>query len=895
METSITRLHPSLPIFELARPSRSVLYTPGHLAIVSRAEAQTVRSALLGESASEFAPTQGVAARLRLCAERAIETWRERAQQSFAPECLTVCLSNLCNLACTYCYSAGVRAAPDRPAISDDAVLGAARLVARCASQKGKPLQLVLHGGGEPTVHWKDIERFVFLTRQAAAEAGVEWSGYIASNAVLPSEKAAWLARHFNLVGVSCDGPPDIQDRQRPLAGGGPSSSWVERAAQAIREAGGQLTVRATITPETVERQPEIVRYLHRKLGATRMRFEPVYCAGGGGFEPAQAGPFAEHFLAAQRAARSLGCDLSTSVVRLDEIHGPYCNVLKDVLHLLPDGTATACFLADSSALAIGRWQGDARGFVLDRERIRVLRAKLLEIPDRCQDCINIIHCARECPESCYASDRRQSVGVSGFRCLLAQRLAESWILDAAETGVRQGAHPRRTAPSGGRLAHLLADAPASVDRDEILRQWERVQQDYSLEERSLPAPVWAQRGFEDHGPEAWRQLSRVLAGCSSAGAISIYVHVPFCDRRCGFCDCYSLPLSPRSRHKEQAYAQALVDEIRAWAGAAPLARRPVTTVHFGGGTPNWLSPGVFRQIVEEIKGSFRVTPRTEWALESTSSLLRDEHLSQLRDWGFRRLHVGIQTLEEETRKLIGRRAPARAAVAKLECALKMGLIVSVDIVYGLPRQSFCGLLASLEELASLGVEGFSLYELQVTARNRKFLERACDYKADPLRNYAMFQAAHQCLLRCGYRKNHFTHFARSTDENLYYTYARRGEDLLALGPTADGVFDSYWYRHPELAEYMLGAGAPSPRLEGGVPETSQERRLRPAMSELMSGGISKETLLGLGAGALLQKWLRCGLLIESPGARRYALSGAGSWLISSMQRELNRYYLDPA
>jgi uncharacterized protein len=205
----------------------------------------------------------------------------------------------------------------------------------------------VLHGGGEPTIHWELVKQFEVLTRQIANEFGVDWFGHIATNGVLPEKRARWLANHFNLVGLSCDGPPEIQDRQRPIGGGGKSSPFVERTAHAIAEAGGQFEVRSTITPQTLARQVEIVSYLHERLRASRMRFEPVYRLRGRNqiaFTPDQSESFVEHFLSAQSKARSLGCSLSFSGVRPDEVHGPYCDVLRDVLHLTPDGTATACF-----------------------------------------------------------------------------------------------------------------------------------------------------------------------------------------------------------------------------------------------------------------------------------------------------------------------------------------------------------------------------------------------------------------------------------------------------------------------------------------------------------------------------------------------------------------------
>ncbi|MEK7405401.1 MAG: radical SAM protein [Acidobacteriota bacterium] len=415
VEIKVARADPSLPIFRLTLGGQPVLYAPG-----------CVAASRDGDSLNG----------LREHARRAVEEWNRRAEAPFAPERLTVYLSNRCNLACPYCFAAAPAGRASR-LIEEAAVHAAARLVARAAAAKGRPLQLILHGGGEPTLHWELMERLVAATRRIAADAGAGCYCFLATHGVLTDRQAQWLAANLDLIGLSCDGPPDIQNRQRPLASGAPSSSQVESTARVLAAAGARFSVRATITPETVERQAEIVAYLHQSLAATEMRFEPVYSVRSisqSPWRPEDAPLFVEHFLAAQREARAHGCDLQFAGVRPNELHGPYCDVLQDALHLLPDGTATACFFCVEAGdpLEVGCWDAAAGEFVLDAERIAAHRREVAAIPARCQDCVALYHCARECPEHC----SRDSLHVSrapGFRCLVNRLLAERWIMDAAQ------------------------------------------------------------------------------------------------------------------------------------------------------------------------------------------------------------------------------------------------------------------------------------------------------------------------------------------------------------------------------------------------------------------------------------------------------------------------------
>jgi coproporphyrinogen III oxidase-like Fe-S oxidoreductase len=432
-----------------------------------------------------------------------------------------------------------------------------------------------------------------------------------------------------------------------------------------------------------------------------------------------------------------------------------------------------------------------------------------------------------------------------------------------------------------------LKAAPSIVDVDAIDRQWESVKSRYLIQQRKMPSPIWAERGYDHDGFEAWQQLSCDVPAKAIYGPMSIYVHVPFCDRMCGFCDCYSLPIGKNKRKKEEKYGRALLSEMEAWARIHSLNHRPITTVHFGGGTPNYLSSSVFENIIEWFRSLYNISTETEWALESTSSLLTDEHLAKLREWGFTRLHVGVQTLEEPIRGFIGRREKAKVVVERLARANDMDFITSVDIIYGLPGQTLEGLVSTLERLIDIGVHGFSLYRLNVSKRNRRFLELCKDFKQDPVYDYVLFQVSEQVLVRSGYQKNHFAHFAQPEDRNLYFTHAQREEDLLALGATADGVFDYYHYRHPEYSKYVNGIESGAAFLAGGVWEPTPDRKTGRAKTALMGGSISLGVLKKIGAENLLDDWLKCELIRKCSNTEGFVLTANGSWFVNNMISKL--------
>jgi coproporphyrinogen III oxidase-like Fe-S oxidoreductase/sulfatase maturation enzyme AslB (radical SAM superfamily) len=904
------RIHPDLPIFRLDAGEKTILYTPQHVVRVSRLQSKWISEVWRGGGRRagnrEEAAALSVAEQLETRARQMVESWQQWSKRPFEPECLTVYLSNHCNLGCHYCY---VRASGKKglsPVIEEESVMGAARWVAQACARNGKPFRIVFHGGGEPTCHWGLLERFVAGSRRIAEAHGIDWWGYLATNGMFSKAKARWLARHFNLIGLSCDGPPEIHDRQRPQRNGRGSWARLERTMGSLMGAGAHIVLRSTITPLSLDHQAELVTFLKKQMGSTALRFEPAYglsAPGSGPFSPGHAERFVKHFLAAQREATLQGVDLTYSGVRLDELHGPYCDVLRNALHLTWNGKATACFFSTDghsgagSDQAIGEADRSTGQFRMIKDRIEWHRKRALEIPDRCSDCINTYHCARECPQVCSVSQRDElNKAQPGFRCLVNRQLAEAWITQAA-TAVPDSAMERgsRTLNAQEKTSDrqdpstFLAPVAHLVDTRGVLRQWQAVKGRMDIEKRSLPSPVWAGREFEHRGEEAWQALVRGQPSLQGKGPISVYIHVPFCDRKCKFCDCHAFPLSKSNPGMAEDYCRALLNELPAWVGVAGLAQRPVTAVHLGGGTPNCLSRDLFEHIVDGLRKNLTITDRTEWASETTSALLKGPHLEWLRGNGFRRLHVGVQTLEDPVRAVIGRREEAKAVLKGLASALDTGFVVSADIIYGLPLQTFHGLVTTLEQLTALGVHGFSLYELQVTSRNRAFLARHQAASRDAFRNYLAFHCTEAFLTQRGYRKKHFVHFGLPEETYLYYTHALRGEDLLALGPSADGVLGHYLYRHQGYRAYVDGAQAAGPPLEGGMWESHLERTLRPARNMLMGGKINRSLLRKVGADTLITAWREAALIRkDEDGPDDYVLTGNGSWFLSRMIEEMS-------
>jgi len=397
---------------------------------------------LLGNKAGDDSadPWQRAAAALERTARQALDRYDSIVHSAFSPECLTVLISRACPMACSYCFTGSDKTSS--VILEDDCFERAARCVVENCRLKGKDFVLVIHGGGEPTVHLDKVKRFHSLARSLTREHDVGFFSYIATSGLFSEEDAAWLGRNFSRVGISCDGPPQYQDRQRPRAGGAATSAWVEKSARIINREGGRLSMRVTVTPASLDGLELIVRYGREVLGIADIRVEPVYRQSREGFSPSDAKRFVEAFAAAQKLAQRLGGRLDLSGARTREIHGPYCQLFRNVLQLNPDGTLSSCFLAmdGEDPRIIGHSKSRDGVLSLEEDLIRSLSKKLAFTPPSCRGCVNRVHCARNCPDECQLdSGESQGRGETGpqsegFRCLVQRGLTEHWIMENAVT-----------------------------------------------------------------------------------------------------------------------------------------------------------------------------------------------------------------------------------------------------------------------------------------------------------------------------------------------------------------------------------------------------------------------------------------------------------------------------
>jgi oxygen-independent coproporphyrinogen-3 oxidase len=186
-----------------------------------------------------------------------------------------------------------------------------------------------------------------------------------------------------------------------------------------------------------------------------------------------------------------------------------------------------------------------------------------------------------------------------------------------------------------------------------------------------------------------------------------IYLHIPFCKSRCAYCDFFSSTLLSFRKKLTDAICRE-IDIRRDY-----LSDNEINTIYFGGGTPSLLQKDDFEKIFTAINQNFVIKTDAEITLEANPDDLNEEFLAMLKSFPFNRLSIGIQSFNNELLKIINRRHTAEQAILAVCDAQKNGFAnISIDLIYGLPRQNFALWKKDLQTAFSLNVQHLSAYGL---------------------------------------------------------------------------------------------------------------------------------------------------------------------------------------
>lgn len=294
-----------------------------------------------------------------------------------------------------------------------------------------------------------------------------------------------------------------------------------------------------------------------------------------------------------------------------------------------------------------------------------------------------------------------------------------------------------------------------------------------------------------------------------------VYLHVPFCRVRCGYCDFNTYTATELRGARQDAYADevrreiALSREVLALAG--PL--RPARTVFFGGGTPTLLPPGDLARMLDGVREAFGIDPGAEVTVEANPDTVTEAMAAALADAGVTRLSIGMQSAVPHVLASLDRTHDPAAVGRAVAAARGAGLAVSVDLIYGAPGESLDDWRASLETAIGLEPDHVSAYALIIeegTKLERRIRRGEVPAPDDDLQA-DMYELADALLGAAGYSWYEVSNWAREPAQRSRHNLAYwRGTDWWGYGPGAHShIAGLRWWnvKHPAAYAQRLAAG----------------------------------------------------------------------------------------
>lgn len=280
-----------------------------------------------------------------------------------------------------------------------------------------------------------------------------------------------------------------------------------------------------------------------------------------------------------------------------------------------------------------------------------------------------------------------------------------------------------------------------------------------------------------------------------------VYVHVPFCLRRCGYCNFNtftSFSLAPG--FDRESYPALLEREMRAarrWQEEHGVPVKAASSVFFGGGTPTALRPSQLSSILQAVRRTWGIDEGAEVSLEANPDTVDPKKLFSLRRAGFTRVSFGVQSWEPRILKILDRTHSPQAAWRAVRGARKAGLECSADLIYGTPSEKRGEWERSVRKTASLGLDHVSCYALSIYPRTKmgRMLERGKIKEESDSAQAMDYEIADSILSRRGYKWYEVSNWAREGKECLHNLGYWRGDDWIGLGPGAHSHFSNlrFW------------------------------------------------------------------------------------------------------
>ncbi len=314
-----------------------------------------------------------------------------------------------------------------------------------------------------------------------------------------------------------------------------------------------------------------------------------------------------------------------------------------------------------------------------------------------------------------------------------------------------------------------------------------------------------------------------------------LYIHVPFCEKKCGYCSFYSIT---NKTDKINSWLEALELEAKKFNGSK------ITTIYIGGGTPTVLNISQWQKLFDIIKNNFDIENLIEATVEANPNSLTEEHLKFFRDNNFSRISLGVQSLNDNELKILGRLHNSSKALKAMELVKNFDFNLSCDLIFAIPEQNLMSWAKSLK-----GVLNFAnhISTYQLTLEPDVPMSKKYNYDDFNENGYKFYRYAQYYLPKKNFIQYEISNFAPEGNECKHNILYWTQENVIALGAAAVGYIDGVRYKNPETLEKYFEAAKnnfPDEFIEYEI-LTPHEKQIELAILKLRTKwGIKKSELL---------------------------------------------------
>ncbi|MGE5362584.1 MAG: radical SAM family heme chaperone HemW [Bacteroidota bacterium] len=322
----------------------------------------------------------------------------------------------------------------------------------------------------------------------------------------------------------------------------------------------------------------------------------------------------------------------------------------------------------------------------------------------------------------------------------------------------------------------------------------------------------------------------------------ALYVHIPFCDHKCIYCDFYSVV----SHENSANYLNALSAEIINYSGIYSRGRH-FSSIFFGGGTPSLMQPDYIHDIISRLRDNFQVDESAEITLETNPGTVDKSKLTAFRQAGINRLSIGIQSFNDEELKFLTRIHSSRTAIETVMSAAEAGFDnINIDLMFNLPGQTRDVWINNMRQAAALPATHISAYSLILehgTILNRMVLDGKVEIP-DEDHDAGIYALTIDFLENNSFLQYEVSNFAKDgfqcRHNNAYWKY----RDYISFGTSAHSFADGKrWWNYSSLRRYIMEIEKKS-HAEAGSEQLNAEQMLDEfVMLALRSSGLDLDEL----------------------------------------------------